>query len=224
MDDGRACQAVSVIETGSEIDIFPVCQKLLVPLALNEPAQPCTPSSSCRTARSTLTVWHVNQESRDEIAASVAAHAQLGPRYDDAVAEGLVERIGEEIDKRVEARLRGLGTPSGPGPYGGQSPYGGAPYGGQTPYGGQGLFAGQSVPQQYAPSSAVPPHVAPAPAVQHRGSGVAGVVLGLGSIALGAGGTSAVVSGTTDSVAKVFIVLLIWLAVAVVNVAHARRR
>ena len=218
MVDGRACQAVPVIETGSEIDIFPVCQKLLVPLALNGPAQPCTPLSPCRTARSTLTVWHVNQESRDEIAASVAAHAQLGPRYDDAVAEGLVERIGEEIDKRVEARLRGLGPPNGQGPYGGQSSYG------QNPYGGQGLFMGQSVPQQYAPSGAAPPPAAPVPAAQHRGNGVAGVVLGLGSIALGAGGTSAVVSATTDSVAKVFIVLLIWLAVAVVNVAHARRR
>jgi hypothetical protein len=32
-----------------------------------------------------------------EIRASVAAHADLGPGYDDAVAEGLVERIGAEI-------------------------------------------------------------------------------------------------------------------------------
>ena len=35
-----------------------------------------------------------------EIRASVAAHADLGPAYDDAVAEGLVERIGAEIDAR----------------------------------------------------------------------------------------------------------------------------
>ena len=40
-----------------------------------------------------------------EIRASVAAHADLGPGYDDAVAEGLVERIGAEIDKRIDARL-----------------------------------------------------------------------------------------------------------------------
>ena len=42
---------------------------------------------------------------QDEIAASVAAHRDLGPGYDDAVATGLVERIGEEIDKRIDTRL-----------------------------------------------------------------------------------------------------------------------
>ena len=41
----------------------------------------------------------------DEVRASAAAHRDLGPGYDVAVAEGLVERIGEEIDKRVDARL-----------------------------------------------------------------------------------------------------------------------
>jgi hypothetical protein len=49
---------------------------------------------------------------RDEVRASAAAHRDLGPGYDTAVAEGLVERIGEEIDRRVDARL-----------YGGQVPY-----------------------------------------------------------------------------------------------------
>jgi len=44
---------------------------------------------------------------RDEVRASAAAHRDLGPAYDTAVAEGLVERIGEEIDKRVDARLFG---------------------------------------------------------------------------------------------------------------------
>jgi hypothetical protein len=41
----------------------------------------------------------------EEIRASAAAHQHLGPGYDAAVAEGLVERIGEEIDRRVDARL-----------------------------------------------------------------------------------------------------------------------
>jgi len=40
----------------------------------------------------------------------VAAHQDLGSGYDDAVAEGLVERIGAEIDKRIDARLGSLGT------------------------------------------------------------------------------------------------------------------
>lgn len=44
---------------------------------------------------------------RDEVRASAAAHHDLGPAYDTALAEGLVERIGEEIDKRVDARLYG---------------------------------------------------------------------------------------------------------------------
>jgi hypothetical protein len=44
---------------------------------------------------------------RDEVRASAAAHRDLGPGYDTAVAEGLVERIGEEIDRRVDVRLFG---------------------------------------------------------------------------------------------------------------------
>ena len=42
---------------------------------------------------------------RDEVRASAAAHHDLGPGYDTAVAEGLVERIGDEIDRRVDARM-----------------------------------------------------------------------------------------------------------------------
>jgi hypothetical protein len=42
---------------------------------------------------------------RDEIAASVAAHQDLGPGYERAVAEGLVERIGAEIDQRVATEI-----------------------------------------------------------------------------------------------------------------------
>src|SRR2546430_10600951 len=45
-----------------------------------------------------------------EIRASVGAHADLGPGYEDAVAEGLVERIGAEIDKRIDARLAQTGA------------------------------------------------------------------------------------------------------------------
>jgi hypothetical protein len=42
---------------------------------------------------------------RDEIAAAAAAHRELGSEYDSAVAESLVDRIGAEIDKRIDARL-----------------------------------------------------------------------------------------------------------------------
>jgi hypothetical protein len=54
---------------------------------------------------------------REEVQASAAAHRDLGPGYEGAVAEGLVERIGEEIDRRVDARLFGqLGTSAPPRP------------------------------------------------------------------------------------------------------------
>ena len=44
-------------------------------------------------------------DSQSEIAASVAALQDLGPGYDQALAEGLVERIGAEIDKRIAAEI-----------------------------------------------------------------------------------------------------------------------
>ena len=47
----------------------------------------------------------VEQATRDDIAAAAAAHRELGRDYDSAVAEGLVDRIGLEIDKRIDARL-----------------------------------------------------------------------------------------------------------------------
>lgn len=53
----------------------------------------------------------------EEIAAATAAHRELGAGCDDAVAEGLVERFGGEIDKRVDARLalRSEPAPARPG-------------------------------------------------------------------------------------------------------------
>jgi hypothetical protein len=54
----------------------------------------------------------------EEIRASAGAHRDLGPAYDTAIAEGLIERIGEEIDRRVDARLyrqAGAAMPPSPG-------------------------------------------------------------------------------------------------------------
>ncbi len=47
----------------------------------------------------------MNEAVRDEIAAAAGAHRELGPGYSDAVAQSLVDRIGAEIDRRVDARL-----------------------------------------------------------------------------------------------------------------------
>jgi hypothetical protein len=48
----------------------------------------------------------VDQATRNDIAAAAAAHRELGREYDGAVAESLIDRIGAEIDKRVDARMR----------------------------------------------------------------------------------------------------------------------
>ena len=156
----------------------------------------------------------MNADEREEITASVAAHTELGPRYDAALAEGLVERIGEEIDKRVDARLRGMGA-------GHQQAVPRQDY----------LSPGhQIVPpgypgahQQAAPAATV----APAPAQQaapRRSNGVTGMILGLGSMGIGIGATAAVVSHHVNAAAQILIVLLVWAAIVVINVAHSQRR
>ena len=119
---------------------------------------------------------------RDEIQASAAAHRDLGSGYDSAVAEGLVERIGEEIDRRVDARLFG--------------------------------------------------HLhAPAPRRRDRAPGKLGaapVFLALGSMGLAIGGTAAVLHpgdsppGTVTPGQGV-LVALIWIVIAAINIAYARR-
>jgi CHASE3 domain sensor protein len=59
----------------------------------------------------------VDPTTREDIAAATAVHHDLGPGYADAVSEALVDRIGAEIDKRVDARLaqRDAGAPATPG-------------------------------------------------------------------------------------------------------------
>jgi ribosomal protein S20 len=56
----------------------------------------------------------VDHATRNDIAAAAAAHHELGRDYDSAVAEGLIERIGAEIDQRVDARLGAVSRGSGP--------------------------------------------------------------------------------------------------------------
>jgi hypothetical protein len=51
----------------------------------------------------------MDQLTKDDITAAAAAHQELGPHFDGAVAESLVERIGAEIDKRVDARVGDMG-------------------------------------------------------------------------------------------------------------------
>ena len=152
----------------------------------------------------------VNADEREEIAASVAAHDELGPRYDAALAEGLVERIGEEIDKRVDARLRGMGQQ----PHQEPEPRKRSPGHQVVPPGYQGAPGGQ--PVQASQGTAQPP--------AHRGNGVSGVILGLGSMGLGVGATGIVASHHAGAFAQVVMILLIWAAIAIINIAYSQRR
>jgi hypothetical protein len=59
----------------------------------------------------------MDQRAHEDIAATAAAHRELGPGFEDGLAEGLVERIGAEIDRRVDARLGERGySPPAPAP------------------------------------------------------------------------------------------------------------
>jgi hypothetical protein len=151
----------------------------------------------------------VNADERQEIAASVAAHAELGPRYDGAVAEGLVERIGEEIDRRVDARLRGMGQH--------EVPRQGAASPGQR-------IVPPGYPGSQHPMPVAPPPVPAAPPAVRRSNGVTGMFLGLGSMALGLGATAVVVAHHVTASVALGMVLLIWVAIAIINIAHAQRR
>jgi hypothetical protein len=133
-----------------------------------------------------------------DVAAAAAAHSELGRADDGAVAEGLVERISSEIDRHVDARLAERGVQAALQP---RQP--------AWPYLAMGLgsvglgIAGTAVILHSWPSSGVVPKA----------------VIDLGSF-------HASVLQTTSSVstAQIALIALIWVVVAVVNIAYARRR
>ena len=138
--------------------------------------------------------WSMDVQAHEDVAAAAAAHSELGHEYEAALAEGLIERISSEIDKQVDTRLAQRG-------------------------------------------------------IQPTGSAWANAAMGLGSVGLGIGATAvtlhslsstgtvpkatvvlgpfhaSVMSSTTSiSTAQVVLVVLIWVVIAVVNIAYARRR
>ncbi len=174
----------------------------------------------------------------EEIRASVGARRDLGPGYDDVVAEGLVERIGAEIDKRIDERLRQRGfaaaaggpaavtgtLPATPGYQGfsGQSGYQWPGYPGYQGYQAPARPpAATQVPAPDQPPAALAGRPGPAGPAQRS---VATTITALGSMALGVGATAVVSSHFSSSGAQAFLVLVIWIAIAVINVAHARHR
>ena len=152
-----------------------------------------------------------------EIRASVGAHADLGPGYEDAVAEGLVERIGVEIDKRIDARLAQTGAAGAPGPAPGvPSSAGAAGPAGYPGFQGHQGYLGPVLPPGYQLG---PPPVRPS---QVGARNVATTITALGSVALGVAAT-AIVSNAGSLGGRGLIILLIWVAIAIINVAYARR-
>ena len=154
-----------------------------------------------------------------EIRASVGAHADLGPGYEEAVAEGLVERIGAEIDKRIDARLAQTGAAGAPAPAGAAGA--GGPAGADGPAGYPGYqgyqgYLGPVLPPGYQLG---PPPSRPS---QVSGRNVAATVTALGSMAMGVAAT-AIVAHTGNIGGQGFIILLIWVAITIINVAYARR-
>jgi hypothetical protein len=107
--------------------------------------------------------------SPDEIRAAAEVHRELGPDYDKAVVESFLERLGSEIDARVDARVA---------------------------------------------------QVAEARAVQPHGRSLSPAALALGSIALGIPITAIVATAGAHPVGFAG-VLVVWLAIAIINVAYA---
>ena len=130
---------------------------------------------------------------REDIAATAAVHTELGQAYDGAVAEGLVERISSEIDKQVDARLAQRGIQPSVAAWTNLA----------MGLGSIGLGIGATaVTLQSWPSSGVAPKA---------------------EVDLGSFQASLLTSTRSVSTTQVILIALIWVAIAVVNVAYARR-
>jgi hypothetical protein len=132
-------------------------------------------------------------QAHEDVAAATAAHTELGQTYDGAVAEGLVERISSEIDKQVDARLAQRGIHPSMAAWTNLA----------MGLGSIGLGIGATAMTLHSwPSSGVAPKA----------------VLELGSFR-----ASLLTSTSSVSTAQVILIALIWVVIAVVNVAYSRR-
>ena len=135
----------------------------------------------------------MDELAQQEIAATAAAHTELGQAYNGAMAEGLVERISSEIDKQVDARLAQRGIQPG------RAAWANAAMG----LGSVGLGIG---------ATAVTLHSWPA-------SGVAPKAI----VDLGSFHASLMTTTNSVSTAQVVLIALIWAVIAVINIVYARR-
>lgn len=55
-----------------------------------------------------------SSSSGDELRAAVEARRELGPEYEDSLVEGFLEKMGQEIDRRVDDRVSARARREGP--------------------------------------------------------------------------------------------------------------
>jgi hypothetical protein len=111
----------------------------------------------------------------DEIRAAAETHRELGPNYQSAVIESFLDKVGREIDARVDARV-----------------------------------------------AAAQPYTPPAPPAKPANRERSAFVLAIVSISLGIPLTALTVTAGTHPVGISGLVV-IWLAIAVINVAYSRQ-
>jgi hypothetical protein len=134
-----------------------------------------------------------------EIAASAAALQDLGPGYDQALAEGLVERIGAEIDQRITAEIDNRVTAEVDSRIVAQLD----------------RYAGCRHQRRQARRMAR--------AGRGDRSGGTSIVLALGSMLFALLITAIVLKGSPGW-ASIVLMALIWVIVGVINVVHASRK
>jgi len=141
-----------------------------------------------------------------EIAASVAALGDLGPGYDEALAEGLVERISAEIDQRIAAEIDNRVTAEVDNRILTQlDPYAGCRH--QRRRAKRMIRAERRLIQ--------------AERADH--SGRQSIMLALGSMLVALSVTAIVLKGSPDG-AAIMLMALIWVIVGIINVAYAMRK
>jgi hypothetical protein len=143
---------------------------------------------------------------RAEIAASVAALQELGSGYDQALAEGLIDRIGAEIDQRIAAEIDNRVTAEVDSRILTQLD----------------RYAGcRHQRRRVRRMTRAARRMTRAERADH--SGWQSIMLALGSM-LVALSVTAIVSKGSPGVAAVMLIALIWVVVGIINVAYALRK
>ena len=141
-----------------------------------------------------------------EIAASVAALQDLGPGYDQALAEGLVERIDTEIDKRIAAEIDNRVTAEVDNRILTQLD----------------RYAGCRHQRRQA-KRMIRAERRTTRAERADPSGRQSIMLALGSMLVALSVTAIVLKGS-PGVAAIMLMALIWVIVGIINVAYAMRK